>query len=138
MSSSLFPQDVTVTRCRPIVHTTLFMSNISLPVVDDIYSFTRTHNTFVSLITSIENFEPPSLWYKLSDNGKGSLCELLRLGECVFLSTLETCGLIRQKKVNRKMTVSIVQDQYISFISQYELIKVECIKSKVSVVANNK
>ena len=56
---------------------------------------------------------------------------------CV-LSTLETCGLIRQKKVNRKMTVSIVQDQYISFISQYELIKVECIKSKVSVVANNK
>ena len=56
---------------------------------------------------------------------------------CV-LSTLETCGLIRQKKVNGKMTVSIVQDQYISFISQYELIKVECIKSKVSVVANNK
>ena len=84
MSSSLFPQDVTVTRCRPIVHTNLFMSNISLPVVDDTYSFTRTHNTFVSLITSIENFEPPSLWYKLSDNGKGSLCELLRLGECVF------------------------------------------------------
>ena len=55
----------------------------------------------------------------------------------MFLSILKTCVLIRQKKVNAKMIISIVMDQLISFISQYEWSRVEIIKYKVSVVANN-
>ena len=42
------------------------------------------------------------------------------------------------KKVNEKLVVSIVMDQWISFISQYEWSKVEISKSKVSIVTNNK
>ena len=42
MSSLLLPKDITVTRCRPIVHTNVFKSTSSLPTVDDKYSFTRT------------------------------------------------------------------------------------------------
>ena len=74
----------------------------------------------------------------MSDNDTGCFCKLLRLEDCVFLSILKTCGIIRQKKVNEKMIVSIVMDQLISFISQYELSKVEIIKYKISVVTNNK
>ena len=55
-----------------------------------------------------------------------------------FLFILKTCGLIRQKKVNEKMIVSILMDQWIYFISQYELSEVDISKYKVSVVANNK
>ena len=36
------------------------------------------------------------------------------------------------------MIVSIVTDQCVSFISQYELFKFEIVKSKVSAVINNK
>jgi len=126
-----------VTRCRPIVRTNLFKYNISLPVVNDTYSFTWVSNTLSSLITSIEKLELPSCWYNLSDNVKVSLYEILRLEEYVFLSIPKTCGVIRQKKVNGKMIVLIVKDQWILFISQYELTKVGIIKSKVSVAANN-
>ena len=83
MNSSLLPKDIIVTGCRPIIRTHLFKSDISLPVVDDKYSFTRTRNVLPSLIMSIESLEPPSFWYNLSDNSKGSVCELLRLEECV-------------------------------------------------------
>ena len=110
MSSSLLPKDITVTRYRPIVHTPLFKRNSSLPAVDDKYSFTIVRNAVASLITSIEILKPSLFWYHLSDNGSGSFCEWLRLEDCVFLSTLKTCGLIRQKKVNKKMIVSIVID----------------------------
>ena len=43
----------------------------------------------------------------MSDNGKGSLCELFRLKDCVFLSIMRTCGLIRQKKVNGNTSFSV-------------------------------
>ena len=56
----------------------------------------------------------------------------------MFVSILKTCGLIRRKKVNEKMVVSIVMDQMIFLIRLYELSKVEISKSKVSVFANNK
>ena len=138
MSSSILPKDIIVTRCRLIVHTNGFMNNSSLPVVDNKYSFTRARNAVASLIKSIENLEPPLFWYNLSANCAGIFCEVLRLDDCVFLSILKTCGLIRQKKINEKMTLSIVMDQWISFISHYELSKVEISKSKVSVVDNNK
>ena len=138
MSSSLLPKDITVTGCQPIVRTNLLKSNNSLPGVDDKYSFTRGRNTLASLITSIESLEPLSFWYNLSDNGAGSFCELLRLEDCIFLSILKIYGIIRQKKFSGKMIVSIVIDQWISFIDQYELTIVEITKSKISVVTNNK
>ena len=81
--------------------------------MDDKYSFTRAHYALASLITSIESLEPPSFWYNLSDNCTGSFWELLILEDCVFVSILKTCGLIRRKKVNEKMVVSIVMDQMI-------------------------
>ena len=135
MSSSSLLKDITVTRCQ---HTNLFKSNSSLRVVDDKYSFTRARNILASRITSIDSLDPQSYWYNLSDNGAGNFCALLRLEKYLCLSILKTCGLIRQKKVNEKMTVSVVMDQWISFISQYKLSKVEIIKYKFSVVTNNK
>ena len=137
LSNSLLPKDISVTKYGPIVCTNLFKYNISLSIVDDAYSFTRVSNTLSSLITSIETLKLSSCWYNLSDNVKVSLYELLRLEEYVFLSILKTCGVIRQKKLNGKMIVLIVKDQWILFISQYELTKVGIIKSKVSVAANN-
>ena len=52
-------------------------------------------------------------------------CELLRLKDFECLSLLKTCGCIRQKKMNEKIIVSIVMDQWISFTSQCELFKVK-------------
>ena len=62
MSNLLLPKYITVTRCRSIVHTTLFQINSSLPIVDDKYSFTRAQNVLASLITPIRSLEPPSFW----------------------------------------------------------------------------
>ena len=81
MNSSLLSKDVSVTKSSYFVDTNLFQSNISLPIVDGICSFTRVRNALVSLLTSIESLEPPSYWYNTSENGKGSLCELFRLEE---------------------------------------------------------
>ena len=63
------------------VRTNLRQSNITLPIVDDKYSFTRDRNALVVLITSIESLEPPSHWYNISDSGIDSLSELFRLEE---------------------------------------------------------
>ena len=76
MNSLLLSKDDTLTKCPYFVRTKLRQSNIPLPVVDDKYSFTRDRNALVSLITSIESLEPPSHWYKISEKGIGSLCEL--------------------------------------------------------------
>ena len=84
MNSSLSSKDISVTRYRPIICTSVCKSNSSLPVVNDKYSFTRTRNTFASLITSIESLEPLSWWFLLLNNGKGSLYGSLRLENCVF------------------------------------------------------
>ena len=55
-----------------------------------------------------------------------------------FLSILKTCGLIHQKKVNEKIILSTIMVQWISFIRQYELSKVEISKYKVNTATNNK
>ena len=60
------------------------------------------------------------------------LCELLRLEGCVFRSILETYSLIRHKKVNGKMTLSIVKDQLSSFVTEYDMINIEINKPKVT------
>ena len=115
-----------------------FQRNISLPTVDDRYSFTRARNALVSLITSIESLEPLSYWYSISDNGIGSLCELFRLEECEFLSITRTCGLIRQKIINGKTSIYVEKDKWNSFLSQYEVCDVEISKSKFNSVIDNK
>ena len=139
MNSSLSSKVITGTKCSPVIHTNLFKRNISLPTVDDKYSFTRAHNTLVLLITSIESLEPPLYWYNISNNSKGSLCELFRLENCVcVLSITRTCGLIRQRKVNGKTSFYVEKDKWIRFFSQYELINVEIIMSKTSIVIDNK
>ena len=138
MSSSLSSKDDTVTKCRRFVRTKLRQSNITLPIVDDKYSFTRARNALVSLITSIESLEPPSYWYSISDNGIGSLCELFRLEECVFLSIMRTCGLIRQKMTNGKSSYIIEHLKWDALLSQYELCDVEISTSKFTVIIDNK
>ena len=111
MNSSLLSKDVTMTKCPPFTGPNLFKRNISLSTVDDKYSFTRAHNALVSLITSIESLEPPSYWYSMSDNGIGILYELFRLEECVSLSIMRTCGLIRQKIINGKPSIYVEKDK---------------------------
>ena len=71
-------------KCPPVMCTNLFKSNSSIHVVGDKYSFTRACNAMASLIASIKSLKPPSYWYDLSYNSKGSLCELFRRRLCVF------------------------------------------------------
>ena len=51
---------------------------------------------------------------------------------------MRTCGLIRQKKVNGKTSISVEKDKWIIFFSQYELSNVEIIMSKTSIVIDDK
>ena len=69
----------------------------------------------------MENINPPSYWYSLPSNREGVLCELLRLEECIFISMFKICGIIRQKYVYDKLTITIQKDQRFSFIVEYEL-----------------
>ena len=134
MSSSLLSKGDTVTKCRRFVRTKLRQSNVTLPIVDDKYSFTRARSALVELISSIESLEPSSYWYNISDNGIGSLCELFRLEECVFLSIMRTCGLIRQKITGGKSSYSIEHLKWDVLLSQYELRNVEISTSKLAVI----
>ena len=77
-----------------VTHKSLQENDNSLHIVGDRYSSTTTQNVFTSLIMSIETFDPPSYWYNLSSNNDGSLCKLLLLEKCIFLSILIKCGLI--------------------------------------------
>ena len=86
----------------------------------------------------IEAFDPPSYWYNLSSNNDGSLCKLLLLEECISLSILIKCGLIRRKVVRGEMTTIICNDQWTSFKSEYELVNIEIIKPKVDVLVENR
>ena len=51
---------------------------------------------------------------------------------------MKTCGIIRQKKVNGEMPISVEKDNWIVFLSQYELSNVEIIMSKTNIVIGNK
>ena len=92
----------------------------------------------MSLIASIESLEHTSHWYNISDNGIGSLCELFRLEECVFLSIMRTCGLIRQKINSGKSSYIIEHLKWNAFLSQHELRDVEISTSKMTLTAGNK
>ena len=138
MNSSLSSKEIILMKCSPIIRTHLFKRNFSLPTVDDKYSFTRVRNELALLIMPIESLEPLSYWYNISDNDKGSLCELFRLEDCVILSIMNTCGLIRQKEVNGEISISIENDKWIKFSSQYELSNIKIIMSKIIIVIDNK
>ena len=107
MNNSLSSQDDTVKKSPYFVRTKLRQSNIPLPIVNDKYSFSRARNALVALISSIESLEPTSYWYNITENSIGSVCELFRLKECVFLSIMRVCGLIRQKMINGKSSYII-------------------------------
>ena len=113
---SLYSNDVRVTKCRVITHTILQENDNSLPTVGDRYSSARTRNAFASLIMSIQAFDSTSYWYNLSSYIDMSLCKLLILEECIFISFLLKCGLIRQQVVSGDMTIIIVNDKWKSFV----------------------
>ena len=138
MNSSLSSQDDTVKKSPYFVRTKLRQSNIPLPIVYDKYSFTRARNALVERTTSIESLEPPSHWYNISENGIGSLCELFRLEECVFLSIMRTYGLIRQNMTNGKSSYIIEHLKWDALLSQYELCDVEISTSKLTLTIDNK
>ena len=76
MITSSLSKDITITKGPTVIRTIFFKRNSSLSTVGDKYSVTRACNTFASLITSIQSLEPSLYWFKISDNGIGSLCEL--------------------------------------------------------------
>ena len=80
---------------------------------------------------SIQAFGPPFYWYNLWSNNDGSLCKLLLLEECIFVSILLTCGLIRQQVVSGEMTTIVMYDKLKIFIAEYELVSVELINQKL-------
>ena len=135
---SLNSRDARVTKCPTVTHTSLHENNNSLHIVGDRYSNTTTGTVFLSLIMSIQAFDPASYWYNLSSNNDLSLCKLLLLEECIYISILLNYGLIRQKVVNGDITMEIFYDKWISFIAEYELVNVEINKSKVDVLVQNK
>ena len=55
-----------------------------------------------------------------------------------FLSIMIKCGLIRRKVICGEMTTIILNDQWISSKSEYELGNVEINKSKVVLLVENK
>ena len=111
MMRSLYFLDNTVTKYRLIAHTTLQESNRLLPIVRDNYSLTRIYNDFVSLIMLVKSLDPPSFQYNLPSNCDDSLYELLRVEECILISMLKICRLIRQKVVNEKMIITTRKDK---------------------------
>ena len=70
----------------------------------------------------MESLEPLLFCYNLSDNSAGISADYLDL-KITCLSMLKTCGLIYQKKDNENIIVSIVMEQWISFLSRYEFLK---------------
>ena len=129
----LLSTDARVRKCPTTTRTNLQCNTNSLAIVGDRYNGTRTRDTFVSLIMSIEAYDSIPFWYNLSSNNEGSLCQLLLIEECIFLSVLVKCELIRQIVVSGVMATIIRNDAWTSFESEYEL-DIEINKSKVDIL----
>ena len=108
---SLYSKDDRVAKCRVITPTSLHENNNSLITVGNMYSSTRTRNAFASLIISIQAFDHPSYWYNLSSYNDGNLCKLFLPDECIFISILLKCGLVRQQVFSGDMTTTLVYDK---------------------------
>ena len=73
----------------------------------------------------------------MSNNNVSTLCQLLRAEECIFDSVLSKCGIIRHTFVKRNNTVSILKDNWRSFLIEYELNNIKIETSKVTNVEDN-
>ena len=107
--SSFSSEDVTLEKDSTIKHRVSFNSNSSLPATCDNYTLTRTRNAFVSFLVSVQQSDHISYWYKIYYYNAGSLCELLRVGECIFSSILKICGLTRYQLFRGNMTIHILK-----------------------------
>ena len=99
--------------------------------------YTCTRNTFAPFLVSIENSDNLSFSYNLSNNNASNLCQLLRAEECIFDSVLSKCGIIRHTVVKGNNTVSILKDNWRSFLIEYELNNIKIETSKVTNVEDN-
>ena len=111
MMSSLLSEDVTVENWSTINDSISFKSNNSLPVTCDNYTLPWTRYAFASLLVSFQHSDPPTYWYKMSNDYYGSLCELLRVKECMFYSVLKICGLIRYQLYRRNIIMYTLKDK---------------------------
>ena len=57
----------------------------------------------------VKSLDPPSYWYNVSKYAVGSLCELIRVEECMFTSKLKICGLIHQNMVHNKLVILVLK-----------------------------
>ena len=63
---------------------------------------------------------------------------MFRLEECVFLSIMKTCCLIRQKITGGKSSYIIEHLKWDALLSQYKLCDVEISASKMTLTVGNK
>ena len=83
--SSLLSEDVTVEKYSTINNSISLKSNKSLPVAYGNYTLTRTRYTFASCLVSFQQSDLPSYWYSICNKNTGSICELLRVKECIYI-----------------------------------------------------
>ena len=69
-----------------------------------------TRNGFALFLVSIQQSDPPSYWYSISNKNAGSLREVLCFQECILSHILKMCGLIQFQLLRGNMTMYIVKD----------------------------
>ena len=138
MMSSLLSDDVSVEKGSMINDSILFTSNSSLPTTCDNHTLTRTRNMFTSFLVSVQQSNPSSYWYNISNNYYGSLFELLRVEECILSSSLKICSLIQYQLIRGNMTIYIVKDKWKSFSTEYQLSDSEMETSKLNTGSSKK
>ena len=89
-------------------------------------------------LISIQQSDPPTYWYNMSNNNAGSVCELIRVKECIVSSILKICGLIRYQLLRGNMTIYILKDKWKSFSTEYQLSDLEMETSKLNIGSSRK
>ena len=84
-----------------------------------------------------KNSDPPACWYNIFKTYTDSTCELLRVEKCIIESILSMNGLIYHKVVKGNNIMSILKDNWRSFIAEYELNSIEIKTSKVTCEVDN-
>ena len=110
MMSSLSSEDISVEKGLTINDSILFSSNSSLPICDN-YILTRTRNIFASFSVLVQQSNPLSHWYSISNNNTGSVCRLLCVEERLLSSILKMRGLIRYQFLHGNMAMYILKDK---------------------------
>ena len=110
--STLLSEEVTEEKGSTINDSISFKNNSSLPTICDNYTLTMTSNIFTSFLVSVQQSNPPTYWYNMSDNIASSLCELLYVEECVLSFILTICGMIRYQPLRGSMIMYILKDKW--------------------------